>query len=341
MSNRYFGIDFGGTFLRVAEVNPETGIVPGTLVVQDITSLTNNIELTALVESMIPRGCAVGISAAGDTDEEELIVKQSPNSHIKTAITFARDLRDRGHQVSITNDMKAAAQGAARFGEGKGHRNVLVATYSSGYNCAVVRTGVNASTAEFGHQLYKRDADLFCGCGERGHLEIYVSGNGAASMAQQFFLMTHHRDHLILRSALDDYNAKAQDAGELTYVISDLSTPRIHTHLVGAIGAKHVYQAYRAAPTEEPQRAIHDTQVHAIAQSFGMMVSAFNPLDVMVLMGSQTKDWDILFKPAIALYQQGGFQIPSLPKPPILKTELTEIGVVGAVAYLLNQSSLK
>ena len=274
--------------------------------------ISENDELTRIILQNIPKHSSVGISAAGDIDEEELIVKTSPHSKIKEPITFARTLKDKGCDVAITNDMRAAAQGAARFGEGKGYGNVCVATYSTGFNAAVVRNLVNVTTAEIGHLVYDSTSTLFCGCGGRGHLDTYVSGTGAAMMAKQYFVATNLRHHSII-SRVD---------GRLD-----------------AITSKEVYDAFLEKPDEEPQRSIQAIQVEAIAHSFGLIVSAYNPLDVIVLMGSMTKAEEQLFRPARGLYQgeKGRFQLHSLNVPEIVTTALPEIGVQGAAAYVLAQ----
>lgn len=329
----YYGIDFGGTQLRIGQVNPSDGTLVGTTSATNISTVSSNDQLLTIIlqELPAPESITIGVGAAGTVDEENLVIKSSPNSSIKGEITFPRELQQRGFRVVVTNDMKAASQAAARFGEGKGLENVVTATYSSGYNFAVVRKGQNASTAEFGHLVYKPDGDLYCGCSGKGHLEIYVSGNGAAAQARQFFSTTNVRKHPIIDAAIKDFNLN------LAHPMIDDSISRsdVFSMAVGAITARHVYQAYRIDPTGEPQRSIRDSQVQAIAHSFGAMVSAVNPVDIIVAMGSQTKDWDVLFVPAIERYHGECYQNPSIPKPRIVRTGLPEIGVQGAVAYCL------
>jgi len=242
--------------------------------------------------------------------------------------------------VTVANDMRAAVQAAARYGEGKGYRNVAVATYSSGFNAAVVRDGRNVSQAELGHIVYMPDSDFFCGCGGRGHLEIFVSGNGAASMAKQYFFMTNEVEHPVIREALDEYNRKARKNQRRVYSIDELKENKeAYAVIVDSISSKHVYSAYRKNPEQSPQKEIRARQLEAITNSFGIINSAFNPLDILVCMGGLTKVGDELFEPAIRDYQSGrsGCQLPSLNIPKVVITELAEIGVQGAVAYFLSR----
>ena len=68
------------------------------------------------------------------------------------------------------------------------------------------------------------------------------------------------------------------------------------------------------------------------------MNSAYNPLDIMISMGSQAvKDGKHTIEPAIEIYQNEGLQLSSLNKPPIVITELPEIGIQGAAAYFVSK----
>ncbi len=350
----FYGIDMGGTNLRISRVDPQTGAllgVPGNGqgtasaakvdgATYPMREITTNRELTRIVFSHIPRGSHVGISAAGDVDEENLVIRLSANSPIRGEILIGRQLRDkRDCVVYETNDMNAAVQAIARYGQGREHENVLLATYSSGFNCALTRKGRNVTIAEFGHMVYKPDGDLYCGCGGKGHLESYVSGNGAVAMARQYLRIGHVANHPILDSSLADLNRSLPAEKRLTR--KSLKDPVIYARVLDGVSAKHVYTAYARHPKSQPQRDIRETQIAAIADSFGKMNSAYHPLDIIVLMGSQTIDWQTLFEPAIKLYRSGnrGFQIPSFPKPPIVRAAVKEIGIVGAVAYFLSRIS--
>ena len=335
----YYGIDFGGSNLRISRVDPDTGNLIGALTTYAMQDLSSNEELIRLVMPHIPDGSNVGISAAGVVDEENLVA--SPvNSPIKSKITFGRALREKkGCAVKMTNDMNAAVQAAARYDQGKGYDNVLLATYSSGYNCALTRRGRNVTTAELGHIVYKPSGDLYCGCGGKGHLETYVSGNGAAAMAKQYLGICQLKNHAILDCCLADYNSSCAPGNKLKR--EDLKDPRNYASILQLVSAKHVYAAYAQQPADQPQQDIRKTQVEAIADSFGKMNSAYHPVDVMVLMGSQTLDWDILFVPAIEKYcnDRGIYQLVGLPRPLIKRAHISEIGLAGAVAYFLSYSN--
>lgn len=324
----YWGIDFGGTRLRIGKLDLSKCNKVDIVLDEDISRISENDGLFNLVDSKIPKESKVGISAAGDVEEDCRIIKFSPNSKINGAITFGSLLEeDRGCKVYMTNDLKAAVQAEARYGDGKKYDNVLVATYSSGFNCAVTRKKKNVTTAELGHIRYKQDGDLFCGCGGIGHLESYVSGNGAASMAKQYFYINKRdADHPIILASFE--NLKILEGYKNKSSVNEL-----YPVIISNINSKHIYEAVKSKPDQEPQKQIFNTQTKAIATSFGIMNSAFNPLDIMILMGSQTKD-SFIFDKAIVKYKNEILQLPSLKQPGIKITELgDEIGVLGAIAY--------
>lgn len=326
----FIGMDIGGTLLRIAKVNPKTGQFETSPKSINLETILKNRDLTEIIigeiKELSPKKNVkgIGICAAGDVDEKELVINYSPNSKIKGKITFPRSLKNAGYDVALTNDMKAAVQDSARFGEGKNYENVCTATYSEGHNAALARNGKNVTKAEMGHNCYKPEGDLFCGCGQRGHLEPYVSGKGAETMARQYFHVTNETNHPILESV-----------GKR---LQNIKNPKI---LIQHIWAKDVYDAYRKSPSQNPQKGILETQAEAISASFGLIVSMWNPVDIIVCMGGQTKDEDILFngeKGAIHRYYLNSekLQLRSLKTPKILVTKREEIGVRGAVAYYMN-----
>jgi len=325
----HIGIDYGGTQLRIAEVDPETGEM-GELIKLDSQQLTSNAILSDAVRAHIPAGARVGISAAGVIDGARACIVQAPNSAITGEITLGSDLRAAGHEVVMINDIRAATQGEAWFGPGNRDKAIAVATYSTGFNCAFAKTGrVSSRQTEVGHALYHGGMSLPCGCGGLDHLESYVSGGGAAALAHRL-LTGRSSDNVLLRLAL----ARCNQQRRQTWQVENLAQEAVRHEVLNFIDAALVYQAYRQDPFGQPQHQIRDIQCRAIAVSLSQMIHYYNPLDRIILMGSQTKDWDILFKPAIAEVFDGGM-MPSLKHPEIIKVCLPEPGVQGAVAALL------
>ena len=328
--NKIYGMDAGANFLKFAEVNPKTGEFIGEISAFDLTKLkTDKARISKILQEFrrvcpTPADIGIGICAAGLLDEKNLVITNSPNSAVKGIQTFPAELKQAGYDVVLTNDMPAAVQDSARFGEGKGLENVATITLSEGHNGALARkiNGkiVNVTQAELGHHQYNGYSTLFCGCGNMGHIEPYVSARGAATMARQFFDITQATNHPIL----------------------DFAARRVGKAVSASlVNAKDVYDAWRIAPEQEPQKSIREIQVGAITYIFGAINSFWAPLDILVCMGGQTLDRDILFHGkdgAITRFYQdnGKVQIQGLRKPEVVITKRKEIGISGAAAYYLS-----
>jgi glucokinase len=94
-----------------------------------------------------------------------------------------------GLPVLLGNDANLAALAEARHGAGKGVRDLIYLTVSTGIGSGVVADGrlllgANGIAAEAGHMTLSLDGPL-CGCGNRGCLEAYASGTGLANRATE------------------------------------------------------------------------------------------------------------------------------------------------------------
>ncbi|HRW19558.1 MAG TPA: ROK family protein [Dermatophilaceae bacterium] len=84
------------------------------------------------------------------------------------------------------NDVHAHALGEARYGAGRGQRDVLVVAVGTGVGGALVRdgavvVGAHAAAGHVGHVAVAAAAGLVCPCGRTGHLEALASGPGIAA----------------------------------------------------------------------------------------------------------------------------------------------------------------
>jgi hypothetical protein len=149
--------------------------------------------------------------------------------------------------------------------------------------------------------------------------------------------------HPILKHALADYNEDAKKDGLPAYTVEDLRRKDAYTAVVGSIGSKHVYLAYAEDPHGTPQHDIKETQVFMLASSMGILVAHQNPLDMLICIGSMTKDWKILFEPVTALLQRnpgGRFYLPELKPPTIVRNTFENVAIIGAAAYLLAKQNV-
>ncbi len=353
----FVAIDLGGTNLRVYEMFPkepgEKVLGRNLLGLKDVKMrvVASNLDLSSLVHDALldnfgDRKLRIGISAAGDVDEQRLVILKSPNlAGIKGEVTLGKDLAALGHDVVEGNDMRCAAAGAVRYGQGKGVKSFMIVTYSSGHNGAKVENGIIVTRAELGHMPYQPRiripewaSALQCGCGGLDHLEPYVSSNGAAYMARNYFAQRFSKNYSLLQTALDKFNKKAGEKLKL----KDFKKGEKRQEVLATLDARDIYESFREHPDENPQNAIARIQTQAIADSFGIMVSAFNPLELIICMGSQTKDWQETFEPAIGFYQNNpqNYHLSTLHQPRIEKNSVRKLGCVGALSYYLDKRGI-
>lgn len=91
--------------------------------------------------------------------------------------------------ILIGNDANLAALGEWHYGSGKGHRNLLYLTISTGIGGGAILNdqlllGERGLAAEFGHVTVIPEGPL-CSCGQRGHLEAVASGTAIARFVSE------------------------------------------------------------------------------------------------------------------------------------------------------------
>jgi glucokinase len=95
-----------------------------------------------------------------------------------------------GKPAAVENDATAAAAGEHRYGAGRGTRDMVYLTVSTGVGGGVVLgdrlfRGSTGNGGELGHVTVDWHGRLCRGCGRRGCLEAYASGTSIAERAQE------------------------------------------------------------------------------------------------------------------------------------------------------------
>jgi glucokinase len=195
MSPPVIAVDLGGTNTRVALFDGEqtTPIQSKKFPTQAQDGPDAVIErILAAIEALAPEdraGLRVGVGAPGPLDPRSGVVFEAPNLLGWIDIP----LRDRlqnplGCPVAIGNDANLAGLGEWRHGAGRGARDLVYLTISTGVGGGVIcngelLVGTRGIAAELGHVLVAPDGPR-CGCGQRGHLEAVASGPAIARRAQ-------------------------------------------------------------------------------------------------------------------------------------------------------------
>jgi glucokinase len=134
---------------------------------------------------------AIGIGCGGPLDPERGVLiapLHLPEWHGVPIAQLATAAL--GRPAVLDNDATAACAGEHRYGAGRGARNMLYLTVSTGVGGGVVvdgklHRGPSGNGGEFGHVTVDWHGRRCRGCGRRGCLEAYASGTSIAERARE------------------------------------------------------------------------------------------------------------------------------------------------------------
>ena len=190
---RYLGLDFGGTKLA-AGVTDETGRLLRFARCPTDPSGGPEAALAALHALVCELGAddphaerfqAVGISFGGPVDQSRQHCLLSHHCPGWQDFPLVDRVSEIWHcRAEMDNDANAAALGEYRFGAGRGRRNMLYVTVSTGIGGGVIADGglyrgSHGLSGEIGHTIVSLDGPP-CSCGKNGCLETYASGPAIA-----------------------------------------------------------------------------------------------------------------------------------------------------------------
>lgn len=188
-------VDFGGTQIRAAlcdsqgqiyrRIAQPTGAAAGPEAV--IGRLLGAIDevMTGAPNDQV---AGLGIAAPGPLNPATGVILSPPNLPGWTNIPLRGLLSQRlGRPVFLNNDANLAGLGENTFGAGRGVRDMIYLTISTGVGSGIIVDGrmiqgVNGLGAEAGHMIIEPDGPL-CNCGHHGCLEAFSSGAGIARHA--------------------------------------------------------------------------------------------------------------------------------------------------------------
>ena len=193
--NTVVGVDIGGTKVAAGLVNEA-----GEIIYQTRTPMDGHRDAAAglaavetAIRSVIKQDGSVreiGICSPGPLDPEKGIVINPPNLPCWRNFPLAENIRKLfALPVRIDNDANAAGLAEARWGAGRGYRNVFYAGIGTGIGTGIVfngaiyhgRTGAAAEGGHIGIDIH----GPVCGCGKRGCIEILASGPAIARRARE------------------------------------------------------------------------------------------------------------------------------------------------------------
>ena len=180
-------VDIGGTQLRAASYIKEHVKPVAQKRVETLANQPGAFErLIEVIEDVFPKDRkvdAIGVASPGPLDPHTGYLLAPPNIQQWHNFALTPQLSKHfGVPAFLDNDANLACLAEWKFGAGKGHRDVLYLTVSTGVGGGVIiddrlLQGYHGMAAELGHTTVQADGPL-CGCGQRGHLESFSSGTG-------------------------------------------------------------------------------------------------------------------------------------------------------------------
>ncbi len=232
---KYIGCDLGGTNLRAAIVDVETGEVLHQMsiptlareghdaVMKRMADLFSQVIRSAGMQKNEIGGIGIGVPGVLDLEKGETLFLPNlpgtwPHVPLRDTITHLTGL-----QTALLNDVRSITNGEWRFGAGRGVDTVAVFAIGTGIGGGLVingqlHLGIGGTGGELGHTMIDFNGPR-CGCGNDGCLEAYASGPAIAAMGMKAVAqgLTTHIGELCeydLNRITPELIAKAAQAGD-------------------------------------------------------------------------------------------------------------------------------
>ncbi|HEY5561427.1 MAG TPA: ROK family protein [Clostridiaceae bacterium] len=192
------GIDLGGTKINGAFADLQGNVLAMATTKTDAPAgeevvLSNIISIIKEVISISGKSLgevkAIGIGSPGPLNPEEGTIVNSPNLPFLN-FNLVDPIRERFQvPVILDNDANVGALGEFLFGAGKGTKNMIYITVSTGIGGGAILNkklyrGNTFNALEIGHMTVTPDK-IRCNCGNYGCLEVMASGTAIGRQAKE------------------------------------------------------------------------------------------------------------------------------------------------------------
>ena len=313
------GIDLGGTKILTAVTNRQ-----GKMLSRDLSITPAEEGQQAVVKSILKSAgralnqaniaasnlTAIGLGAPGLSNPETGILFTSPNLPGWKDVPL-RDIiqKELGKKTFLINDANAAAVGELYFGAGRGVRNFIYITVSTGIGGGIITDGhiyigSTGTAGELGHMVIDDQGPL-CNCGNTGCWEILASGTALAMAARRRI-------------------KEGMATSILTYADGNLEK----------INAKAIHAAAQAG--DNLAMGLIARTAYYLGVGLANIINIFNP-EVIVIGGGLSNIGDMLLKPAFEEASQRAFK-QAYRTVRFASAELgLNSGVLGAAAFAFEQ----
>lgn len=194
----FLGVDIGGTKVAAGLVDSQgeiraqnrTPMVSAGDPAGGLAAVSTAIKELFAQSGKSPEFEAIGICAPGPLNPLTGVIINPPNLPIWQNYPLADELRKLYNvNVKIDNDANAAALAEAKWGAGRGYRNIFYTTVGTGVGTGIVFDGKiyhgrSGAAGEGGHVGVDIHGPV-CNCGKRGCIETLTAGPAIARRARQ------------------------------------------------------------------------------------------------------------------------------------------------------------
>jgi glucokinase len=196
MKEAIVGIDIGGTKIAVAlgNLSGEKLAIRNLPTQTEIGAYAVIESVSQAIEEMLAehrlKPVSIGIGCPAPLDIENGLVMSPSNLRAWNNFPIVGLFRDRFDvPVILDNDANTAAIGEYVYGAGRGYRNIVYVTVSTGIGGGIIINGeilhgVSAAAGELGHSIVQPEG-IRCNCGSNGCLETISSGIHIARRARE------------------------------------------------------------------------------------------------------------------------------------------------------------
>ncbi|WP_035172145.1 ROK family protein [Caldanaerobius polysaccharolyticus] len=314
------GVDLGGTKLSTVLINkvgevlvrenvPTEAYKGPDAVIQKIKDTIHTVMDKAGVSLGELEG--IGIGSPGPLDAEKGVIRFTPNLPGWVDVP----LKDRIQEefpvpIKVDNDANAAAVGEGIFGAGKGIKNFVYITVSTGIGGGAfidgkLFHGENSNGAELGHTTIDMNGPL-CGCGNYGCWEALASGTAFTRRVVEG-LKSGRRESIILDMVGGD---------------------------IEKVDAKVVFDAARKG--DEYALEMVNREAELLGVGISNIINSFNPRRI-IIGGGMSNDLDMMYAGIMKEIGKRALKA-NAEVVEIVRAKLgKDAGVLGAAALILSQ----
>ncbi|QAA34515.1 ROK family protein [Clostridium manihotivorum] len=312
--NYIVAIDLGGTKIACALTDLEGNIIKENTVPTDAHE--GEIKVLERIVSIIEKTLedskksasevkAIGIGSPGPLDANKGVILDTPNLPFKH-VEIVKYIENKFNiKTYLENDANAATIGEYLFGSGKGTKNMVYITVSTGIGAGAIidgkiYRGATCNALEIGHTSILPDGPK-CNCGNYGCLEVLASGTAIAREA----------------------NKALQEGAE--------SSLRNYEKVTS-------YEVFKEAEAGDKLACeVVDNALKYLGVGVANAITAFDP-EKVVIGGGVSMVGDVLFNKVRQVVKERCFKVLSDNCEVVPASLKTKAGIIGAAAVAIIES---